>query len=228
MSLDAGDVAALDRFPTRPRRSGDPGKCGVAPSDDEPVPCSRAYASDRGPDSRGFAILMVGLPGAGKSTLARAVSDRLIEAGRGSVRTLDSEMFRAEPAANTNPNGAGRDVTIARLVVVAEEIVRAGGVAVCAAVAPLRKARDAARRRIEPWGRYLLIHLSTPLAVCEQRDRQALYRDARLGRIARLTGVTHDLEPPLDADLVVDTSLLTIEASTDLVMRRLSSDRLIG
>jgi sulfate adenylyltransferase len=114
------------------------------------------------------------------------------------------------------------------MAVVAEAVTRAGGVAVCAAVAPLDAARSAARRRIEAWGPFILIHLSTPLAVCEQRDRQTLYRDARLGRLSRLSGVTHIYETPGDPDLTIDTSHISMEQASCMVMRRLIREGLVS
>jgi sulfate adenylyltransferase len=205
MSLHAGDVVSLDKEGGEPSGSG--------------------RVADTPPAPRGFTVFMTGLPGAGKSTLVRGVNDRLVEAGRRRIQILDGEMFRASTLANAD---VFRDVTTARMAVVAGEVTRGGGVALCAAVAPFDGARGAARRRIAPWGRFILVYLSTPLAVCEQRDRQALYRDARLGRVSCLTGVTHVYEAPRDADITLDTSLTTIEASTDLVMLRLRREGLVG
>jgi sulfate adenylyltransferase len=167
----------------------------------------------------GFTVFVTGLPGAGKSTIARGLYDRLIEAGRTRLLVLDGDMFRSSRSAN--------DVTTARIAVVAEDVTRNGGIALCAAVAPLADSRERARRRIERWGRFFLVYLSTPLAVCEQRDRQDLYRDARLGVVERLTGVTHPYEIPQRPDLTLDTSSATIDDSVLLTMLYLQREGLV-
>jgi sulfate adenylyltransferase len=176
----------------------------------------------------GFTVFVTGLPGAGKSTVTCGLYHRLIEAGRTRIRILDGEMFRPSRSSNQRPPSAFRDVTTARIAVVAEEVTRNGGIALCAAVAPLDDSRERARRRIERWGRFILVHLSTPLAVCEQRDRQDLYRDARLGVVERLTGVTHPYEKPQRPDLAHDTSDTAIDESVRLIMLYLHREGLVS
>jgi sulfate adenylyltransferase len=176
----------------------------------------------------GFTVFITGLPGAGKSTITRGLHDRLVEAGRSRIRILDGEMFRASRPTNQRPASGFRDVTTARIAVVAEELTRNGGIALCAAVAPFDDPRERARRRIERWGRFILVYLSTPLMVCEQRDRQDLYRDARLGVVERVTGVTHRYEKPYWPDLIIDTTNTTISASILLVMLYLHREGLVS
>lgn len=188
----------------------------------------RGRREDPPSELSGFTVFVTGLPGAGKSTVTRGLHNRLVEAGRTRIWILDGEMFRASRPTIQRPASAFRDVTTARIAVVAEDVTRNGGIALCAAVAPFDDPRERARRRIERWGRFILVHLSTPLAVCEQRDRQDLYRDARLGVVERLTGMTHPYEKPHRPDLTLDTSNTTISASILLVMMYLHREGLVS
>jgi sulfate adenylyltransferase len=95
----------------------------------------------------------------------------------------------------------------------AGEIVRHGGTVVVAAIAPYEQAREKARALVEKHGRFVLVHLSTPLEVCEQRDVKGLYAKARAGEIAEFTGVSDPYEPPSRAEVVVDTSTTPLEES---------------
>jgi sulfate adenylyltransferase len=181
---------------------------------------------DTGPTAPGFTVFLTGLPGSGKSSLALGLRDCLVEQGRTPVQILDGEVFRASTPSAHRPAGI-RDVTTARISVVAAEVARSGGVALCAAVAPFEAQRERARQRIARAGRFLLVYLSTPLQVCERRDRAELYRGARSGVVERLTGVTHSYQAPLRPDLVLDTSALSLAASVLAVMDLLRREGLV-
>ena len=87
------------------------------------------------------------------------------------------------------------------------------GTVVVAAIAPYEAAREAARQLVEKHGRFVLVHLSTPLEVCEQRDVKGLYAKARAGEIREFTGISDPDEPPARAEVVVDTSTTPLEES---------------
>src|SRR5206468_1407 len=102
---------------------------------------------------------------------------------------------------------ADRDLNVRRIGWVGAEIARHGGLVICAPIAPYAAARVDIRGMVEATGAdFLLIHVATPLAVCEQRDPKGLYREARAGRLREFTGISDPYEPPGDADLVLDTS----------------------
>ncbi|MDQ1687972.1 MAG: sulfate adenylyltransferase, partial [Frankiaceae bacterium] len=83
-----------------------------------------------------------------------------------------------------------------------------------APIAPYAETRERVRRMVAEVGaRFLLVWVSTPLAVCEQRDRKGLYARARRGETTSFTGIDDPYEEPTDADLVVDTSALSLEAA---------------
>jgi sulfate adenylyltransferase len=168
--------------------------------------------------SRGLVVFFTGLSGSGKSTLARALVDALVEDGRRSVTMLDGDLVRRMLSAGLGFSRADRDLNIRRIGWVAAEVARHGGVAVCAPIAPYAATRSAVRREVEAVGDFLLVHVATPLEVCEQRDRKGLYARARAGLIPHFTGISDPYEAPTDADLVLDTSREPLDAALDRLL----------
>jgi sulfate adenylyltransferase len=163
-------------------------------------------------------VFFTGLSGSGKSTLARALVDALVEDGRRSVTMLDGDLVRRMLSAGLGFSRADRDLNIRRIGWVAAEVARHGGVAVCAPIAPYAATRSAVRREVEAVGDFLLVHVATPLEVCEQRDRKGLYARARAGLIPHFTGISDPYEAPTDADLVLDTSREPLDAALDRLL----------
>jgi sulfate adenylyltransferase len=187
----------------------------------------RPSRDDDRPTLLGFTVFFTGLPGSGKSSLALGLRDRLLEEGRRRVRILDGDDFRVLIPSGHRQTSVFRDVTTARISVVAEDVTRGGDIALCAAVAPFQAQRERARWRIGRAGRFLLIYLSTPLEVCAQRDRADLYQGARSGDVEHMTGVTHAYEAPPTPDLSLDNSDISIKASIISVMQILRRERLV-
>ena len=102
-------------------------------------------------------------------------------------------------------------------------MARHGGIAICAPIAPFAAARARVREMVSEVGDFLLIHVATPVEVCEARDRKGLYAKARAGLITQFTGISDPYEEPADADLVIDTSLLTEQEAVAAVLRLLTS-----
>jgi sulfate adenylyltransferase len=171
---------------------------------------------------RGLVIFLTGLSGSGKSTLARALRDALTERGQRSVSLLDGDLVRTLLSAGLTFSREDRDLNIARIGFVATEVARHGGIAICAPIAPYAQARQEVRRAVQEVGDFLLIHVATPAEVCEARDRKGLYAKARAGLIDHFTGVSDPYEEPDDADLVLDTSVLTRQEALDSVLRLLA------
>jgi sulfate adenylyltransferase len=166
---------------------------------------------------RGLTVFFTGLPGSGKSTLARALVDLLLEDGRRRVTVLDGDVVRRMLSAGLGFSRTDRDLNVRRIGWVAAEVGRHGGIAVCAPIAPYAATRAAVRRDVEAaGGDFVLVHVATPLEVCERRDPKGLYAKARAGLVPHFTGVSDAYEEPTDADLVLDTSRLT---TTDAVQR---------
>jgi sulfate adenylyltransferase len=168
--------------------------------------------------AQGFTVFFTGLSGAGKSTIANAVRVKLMELGGRGVTLLDGDLVRRTLSSELGFSRAHRDLNIYRIGFVASEITRAGGVAICAPIAPYDAVRGEVRSTIEPWGGFILVYVSTPLAVCETRDRKGMYAKARAGLVKEFTGVSDPYEEPADADLVIDTSQVTPEEATREVL----------
>ena len=172
---------------------------------------------------RGLVIFFTGLSGSGKSTLARALRDALSERGDRTVSLLDGDLVRALLSAGLTFSRADRDLNIARIGFVATEIARHGGIAICAPIAPYAQARRDVRRAVQEVGDFLLIYVATPAEVCEARDRKGLYAKARAGLIDHFTGVSDPYEEPEDADLIIDTSVLSRQEALASVMQLLTA-----
>jgi len=168
--------------------------------------------------SRGLVVFLSGLSGSGKSTLARDLRDTLLERGDRTVSLLDGDEVRRLLSAGLSFSRADRDLNIARIGYVATEVARHGGIAICAPIAPYAAARAAAREMVTEVGDFVLVHVSTPLAACEARDRKGLYAKARAGLIGPFTGISDPYEEPTDADLAVDTSVLSRHDAVQAVL----------
>jgi sulfate adenylyltransferase len=164
----------------------------------------------------GVTVFLTGLSGAGKSTIADALVAQLEAEGR-PVTVLDGDVVRTHLSSELSFSRADRDLNIRRIGWVAGEVVKHGGTVVVAAIAPYEAAREEARQLVEKHGRFVLVHLSTPLAVCEERDVKGLYAKARAGEIPEFTGVSDPYEPPARAEVVLDTSTLPLEESVSRI-----------
>jgi sulfate adenylyltransferase len=171
---------------------------------------------------RGVTIFFTGLSGSGKSTLARALRDRLAEVGGRTVSLLDGDEVRQLLSSGLTFSRDDRDLNIRRIGYVAAEITRHGGIAICAPIAPYATTRAEVRAMVEATGGdFLLVHVATPLEICERRDRKGHYARARAGLVPEFTGVSDPYEEPDDADLVVDTTHGTPQRAVEPIVDRL-------
>jgi sulfate adenylyltransferase len=164
------------------------------------------------PSAQGLVVFFTGLSGSGKSTLARALVDLILEQGTRTVTSLDGDVVRRNLSAGLTFSKDDRETNIRRIGWVAAEISRHGGVAVCSPIAPFDATRQEVRGYVaDAGGAFFLVHVATPLAECERRDRKGLYAKARAGQIPEFTGISSPYEAPADADVVVDTTGRTVE-----------------
>ena len=173
---------------------------------------------------QGFTVFFTGLSGAGKSTIARALTVRLMEMDGRRVTLLDGDIVRRHLSSELGFSKAHRDINIRRIGYVASEITKHGGIAVCAPIAPYAATRRAVRDMIEPWGGFVEVHVATSVEVCESRDRKGLYAKARAGLIPEFTGVSDPYEVPARPELAIDTALCSVEEAVQTVVLKLEHE----
>ncbi len=177
---------------------------------------------------QGFTVFFTGLSGSGKSTVANVLMVKFLEMGGRPVTLLDGDIVRKNLSSELGFSKEHRDINIRRIGFVASEITKNGGIAICAPIAPYDSVRKEVRRMIEPRGGFVLVHLSTPLEVCEQRDRKGLYAKARAGIIKEFTGISDPYEAPDDAEVVIDTTDMTPDEAAQIVLLHLEREGYVG
>jgi sulfate adenylyltransferase len=153
---------------------------------------------------------------------------KLLEMGGRPVTLLDGDIVRKNLSSELGFSKEHRDLNIRRIGFVAREITQNGGIAVCAPIAPYDSIRKELRQSIDGAGGFILVHTSTSLEVCEQRDRKGLYAKARAGLIPTFTGVSDPYESPADAEVVIDTTNTTPEEAAQEILLYLRKQGYVG
>lgn len=177
---------------------------------------------------QGFTVFFTGLSGSGKSTIANVLLVKLLEMGGRPVTLLDGDIVRKNLSSELGFSKEHRDLNIRRIGFVAREITQNGGIAVCAPIAPYDRIRKELRQSIDGAGGFILVHTSTSLEICEQRDRKGLYAKARAGLIPTFTGVSDPYESPDDAEVVIDTTNTTPEEAAQEILLYLRKQGYVG
>jgi sulfate adenylyltransferase len=178
--------------------------------------------------NQGFTVFFTGLSGSGKSTVANVLQTKLLEMGGRSVTVLDGDLVRKNLSSELGFSKEHRDLNILRIGFVASEITKAGGIAICAPIAPYDGVRKQNAALIGEEGGYILVHIATPLEVCESRDRKGLYAKARAGIIKEFTGISDPYEVPDDAQVVIDTTDISPEEAAQQVILYLEKEGYLG
>ena len=179
-------------------------------------------------DRQGVTVFFTGLSGAGKSTIAKALLARLLEVGERSVTLLDGDVVRKHLSSELGFSRAHRDLNIQRIGYVASEITKHRGIALCAPIAPFAATRAEVRRMISEWGGFFEVYVSTPIDVCEARDRKGMYAKARAGLIQSFTGVSDPYEVPEHPELAIDTRDCTPLEAAAMILTRLETEGYVG
>jgi len=174
-------------------------------------------------DKQGFAVFFTGLSGSGKSAIANALMVKFLETGKRSTTLLDGDLVRKHLSSELTFSKEHRDINITRIGYVASEIVKNGGVAICAPIAPYTTTRRRVREMIEAYGGFIEVHVATSLEECERRDRKGIYALARKGVIKEFTGISDPYEEPARAELIIDTTQYTIEEEVQMVLLKLEN-----
>jgi len=165
---------------------------------------------------QGACIWFTGLSGAGKSTTAEVFTALLMEHGR-QVTVLDGDVVRTHLSKGLGFSKEDRDINIRRIGFVAAELVRHGGVVICAAVSPYRATRNDVRNMVGQ-DHFIEVFVDTPLEVCEARDVKGMYAKARRGEIKDFTGIDDPYEVPLHAEVTLDTVNYTSEQNAYVIL----------
>jgi adenylylsulfate kinase len=165
----------------------------------------------------GFCIWLTGLPSAGKTTIAAALTPKLKSRGW-NVELLDGDEVRKGLSSDLGFDRAAREAHASRVTFVAKVLARNGIIPIVALISPYRTSRAKARHEI---GAFVEVHVTTPLEVCEQRDVKGLYKKARAGAIKEMTGVDDPYELPESPEITVDTVGHSPEESAEYIIGRL-------
>jgi sulfate adenylyltransferase len=171
--------------------------------------------------NQGFTIFFTGLSGAGKSTIAQTLVTKLMEIGTRPVTLLDGDIVRKNLSSELGFSKEHRDINIRRIGYVASEITKNRGVAVCAPIAPYEITRREVRELIDQYGGFIEVHVSTPIEVCEARDRKGLYAKARAGVLKGFTGIDEPYEAPQNPELAIDTSQVSADEAAMQILLHL-------
>jgi len=174
---------------------------------------------------QGFCVWLTGLSGAGKSAVADALRALLMERGR-TVTLLDGDEVRLSLSKGLGFSREDRDTNILRIGFVASEVVRHGGVAICAAISPFRGARDQCRALMGD--AFVEVFVDTSLAICEARDSKGLYARARAGDLRGFTGIDDPYEEPLSPDVRLADAAASPVDNARSILRTLQASGFLG
>lgn len=167
---------------------------------------------------RGFTVFFSGLSGSGKSTICNALQSRLMELDDRPLTVLDGDIVRTHLSSELNFSKEHRSLNIRRIGYVASQITKCHGIALCAPIAPYESDRKANRDLISNLGGYIEVFVSTPIEICEARDRKGLYAKARKGIVKGFTGIDDPYEQPQNPELILDTSKLSVSDCVEQII----------
>jgi len=166
-------------------------------------------------NTTGLTMWFTGLSASGKSTIASALEQALVNRGVNCYR-LDGDNVRFGLNKNLGFSAEDRAENIRRISEVAKLFADSGAVTLTSFISPYRADRDACRELHDAAGlKFVEVFVDTPLDVCEQRDPKGLYKKARAGEIKGFTGIDDPYESPENAELILKTAEMPLEACVE-------------
>lgn len=167
---------------------------------------------------RGVAVWFTGFSGAGKSTIANALTKELKDKGY-TLEVLDGDEIRENLTKGLGFSKEDRDTNIRRIGFVAKLLARNGVIVLVPVISPYRAIREEMREQI---GSFVEVFVNAPIEVCEKRDVKGLYKKVRAGEIGQFTGISDPYEPPTNPEIECRTDLEELDESVAKIMNKLT------
>lgn len=171
--------------------------------------------------NKGFVVWFTGLPGSGKTTLAKNVAKILRDKGY-RVEVIDGDWARKTISLGAGYTREERRIHLHRVAWVARLLARNGVIVLCSFVSPYRDVRKMIREIIEEEAPFIEVYVYCPLEECIRRDPKGLYKKALRGEIKHFTGISDPYEPPENPDIIVDTVKYSIEENVEKIINYLA------
>lgn len=165
---------------------------------------------------QGLTIWLTGLSGAGKTTIGKAIVEKLSNQHQ-KVSLLDGDILRQTLCKGLGFSRSDREENIRRIAGLADSLTREGNIVIVSVISPYRSQREKLKQQISP---FIEVYVNAPLAVCEQRDVKGLYKKARCGEITNFTGIDDPYEPPLHPDIECKTDCETVNECVKKILNK--------
>ena len=159
---------------------------------------------------KGVVVWLTGLPGSGKTTVARGVAEELRRKGF-RVEVLDGDEVRKWLSPEAGFTREDRRRHLIRVAHVSRLLARNGVIVLCSFVSPYRDVRREIREIVERDAPFVEVYVKCSLEECIRRDPKGLYRRALRGEIKHFTGISDPYEPPENPELELDTESESVE-----------------
>ncbi len=174
--------------------------------------------------NNGFVLWFTGLSGAGKTTLADMIFDRIKENNNVKIERLDGDIVRTHLTKGLDFSKEGRDENIRRISFVANLLSRNGVIVVASFISPYRYQRKKLKKEVN---NFVEIFVNAPLSLCEKRDVKGYYKKARKGEIKQFTGITDPYDLPSNPDIEVKTDIFTPSECIEQILKYLKDKNLL-
>ncbi|MEM6613356.1 MAG: adenylyl-sulfate kinase [Cyanobacteria bacterium P01_C01_bin.72] len=173
---------------------------------------------------QGVAVWFTGFSGAGKSTIADALTHKLKSEGY-QLEVLDGDEIREHLTKDLGFSQEDRNTNIRRIGFVAKLLARNGVIVLVPVISPYRSIREEMRASI---GSFMEVFVNAPISVCEERDVKGLYKQVRAGKIKQFTGIDDPYEPPTNPEVECRTDLEELSESVDKIFNQLKESGYIS